>query len=172
MERMGMPDLFHCLSMEKVWLLIVVLIPEVTGGSGIQYFTGDFDGHQFNTTDTTTRWADYGPDNYAGVSFSNTGNEKIFLGWMSNWQYGKLVPTEKWRSAMSFPRKMGLKKIGERYYTTQMPVDAIDKLVIKTVNNKHISSIKNYLSQDPSHGIRSCRSPFFSFIFNNQQDNI
>jgi len=164
------PDLFPLeVDGKKIWLLIVSINPGgVQGGSGIQYFTGDFDGHQFTSMDTTTRWADYGPDHYAGVTFSNTGKEKIFLGWMSNWQYGKLVPTEKWRSAMTFPRKLGLKKIGQNYYTTQMPVDAIEKLVIRKVYNKHISSVKNYALSGP------IRMEFevsdlhaFSFIFSN-----
>jgi fructan beta-fructosidase len=164
------PDLFP-LSVDgkKVWLLIVSINPGgVQGGSGTQYFTGDFDGHTFTTTDTTTRWADYGPDNYAGVTFSNTGKEKIFLGWMSNWQYGKMVPTGKWRSAMTFPRRMGLKKIGQSYYSTQMPIDAIEKLVIKTVNNKHISSVKNYALSGPirmEFEVADLHS--FSFIFSN-----
>ena len=61
---------------------------------------------------------DYGADDYAGVSFSNTGKEKIFLGWMSNWQYATKVPTVKWRSAMTIPRVLGLKKIGQHYFTT------------------------------------------------------
>lgn len=30
------------------------------GGSGIQYFVGDFDGATFTTTESTTRWIDIG----------------------------------------------------------------------------------------------------------------
>ena len=79
---------------KKIWLLIVSINPGAPqGGSGTQYFTGDFDGHQFMSNDTVTSWMDYGADDYAGVSFSNTGKEKIFLGWMSNWQYATKVPT-------------------------------------------------------------------------------
>ncbi len=117
---------------KKIWLLIININPGgIQGGSGTQYFTGDFDGHFFTCKDTVTRWADFGPDNYAGVTFNNTGNEKIFLGWMSNWLYGTHVPTVKWRSAMTLPRELGLKKIGESYYTTMMPIPAIEKLVVK-----------------------------------------
>jgi fructan beta-fructosidase len=108
---------------KKIWLLIVSINPGAPqGGSGTQYFTGDFDGHQFISNDTLTRWMDYGADDYAGVSFSNTGKEKIFLGWMSNWQYATKVPTEKWRSAMTIPRELNIKKIGQHYYTTMTPV--------------------------------------------------
>ncbi|HEY2348276.1 MAG TPA: glycoside hydrolase family 32 protein [Puia sp.] len=108
---------------KKIWLLIVSINPGAPqGGSGTQYFTGDFDGHQFISNDTLTRWLDYGADDYAGVSFSNTGNEKIFIGWMSNWQYATKVPTGKWRSAMTIPRILDLKKIGQHYFTSMTPV--------------------------------------------------
>jgi fructan beta-fructosidase len=108
---------------KKIWLLIVNINPGgIQGGSGTQYFTGNFDGHRFTSGDTITHWADYGPDNYAGVTFSNTGKEKIFMGWMSNWAYGTKVPTVKWRSTMTIPRKIDLKKIGQNYYVTMMPV--------------------------------------------------
>lgn len=108
---------------KKIWLLIVSINPGAPqGGSGTQYFTGYFDSHQFMPNDTLTRWMDYGADDYAGVSFSNTGKEKIFLGWMSNWQYATKVPTIKWRSAMTIPRILNLKKIGWHYFTTMTPV--------------------------------------------------
>src|SRR4051812_4249252 len=108
---------------KTIWLLIASINPGAPqGGSGTQYFTGVFDGHQFLSNDTLTRWLDYGSDDYAGVSFSNTGREKIFIGWMSNWQYATKVPTGKWRSAMTIPRVLGLKKIGHEYFTTMRPV--------------------------------------------------
>ncbi len=108
---------------KKIWLLIVSINPGgMQGGSGTQYFLGDFDGKQFMPTDTNTRWIDYGSDDYAGVTFSNTGNAKIFMGWMSNWQYATKVPTTKWRSTMTIPRILGLKKIGQTYFTTMTPV--------------------------------------------------
>ena len=118
------PDLIpFVVNGKKIWLLIVSINPGgLQGGSGTQYFTGEFDGHQFTPNDTITRWMDYGADDYAGVSFSNTGDKKIFLGWMSNWQYATTVPTVKWRSAMTIPRVLGLKEIGQKYFTTMEPV--------------------------------------------------
>ncbi|CAF4628244.1 unnamed protein product, partial [Rotaria sp. Silwood2] len=81
------PDLF---SMDdngkKVWVLIVNLNPGGPNkGSATQYFVGNFDGSTFIPFNTTIKWIDYGPDEYAGITWSNTGNRKIFLGWMSNW---------------------------------------------------------------------------------------
>jgi len=42
------------------------------------------------------------------VTFSNVGDRNILIGWMSNWNYANVVPTEKWRSAMTVPRELKL----------------------------------------------------------------
>jgi fructan beta-fructosidase len=155
---------------KKIWLLIVNMNPGgLQGGSGTQYFIGDFDGHDFKNYDTTTRWADYGSDDYAGVTFSNTGKEKIFLGWMSNWLYGMAVPTVKWRSAMTFPRVIGLKKIGNSYFTTMMPIDQLDKLIIKSGIYYHSSAENGITISGPTKiefNVPDLRS--FSFVFANK----
>ena len=63
------------------------------GGSGTQYFIGDFDGHKFTTTQKDALWMDYGKDHYATVTFDNApGGRRIALAWMSNWQYAGVVP--------------------------------------------------------------------------------
>ena len=96
------------------WVLIVNLNPGAPNkGSGTQYFVGDFDGKTFTSDQTDTRWMDYGPDNYAGITWSNTGKRKIFFGWMSNWMYANLVPTETWRNALTIPRDLKLKACRE-----------------------------------------------------------
>jgi fructan beta-fructosidase len=107
------PDLFALPAVanngrvEEVWVLLVSINPGgPNGGSATQYFTGSFNGENFLPHSTTTQWLDYGPDNYAGVTWSNTGTDKIFMGWMSNWAYGQQVPATNWRSAMTFPRKL------------------------------------------------------------------
>jgi fructan beta-fructosidase len=35
-------------------------------------------------------------------------DRNILIGWMSNWNYANVVPTEKWRSAMTVPRELSL----------------------------------------------------------------
>jgi fructan beta-fructosidase len=153
---------------KQIWLLIVNMNPGgIQGGSGTQYFVGDFDGHRFICTDTTTKWADYGADNYAGVTWSNTGDEKIFMGWMSNWMYGPRVPTVKWRSAMTIPRVLGLKKVGNSYFTTMQPVDAIEKLVTKSYS-KHVSETENTILTGPTRLEFTVDNLYaFSFVFSN-----
>ena len=102
------PDLFQ---IGDKWVLIVSLNPGgFQIGSGTQYFVGQWNGKEFIADDVQTRWIDYGRDNYAGVTFSNApDNKRIFLGWMSNWDYAVKVPTDPWRSAMTVPRELSLK---------------------------------------------------------------
>ncbi len=94
------------------WALLVSLNPGgYQIGSGTQYFIGSWNGRSFIADDLQTRWLDYGRDNYAGVTFSNTpNNKKIFIGWMSNWHYAKIAPTDPWRSAMTIPRELSLQR--------------------------------------------------------------
>lgn len=118
------PDLFTLEHEGKEkWVLIVNISPGgPNGGSATQYFTGGFDGHTFTADDQTIRWLDYGPDEYAGITWSNTGKRRIFLGWMSNWAYADRVPTATWRGAMTIPRELGLVRTGDGYRVTAQPV--------------------------------------------------
>jgi fructan beta-fructosidase len=124
------PDLFTLEHKGKqTWVLIVNLNPGgPNGGSATQYFTGDFDGKTFTPSHSDTRWLDYGPDEYAGVTWDNTGNRRIFLGWMSNWLYGEVVPTERWRSAMTIPRDLFLQEVGGTAYVASRPSKELAKI--------------------------------------------
>ncbi|WP_332633585.1 glycoside hydrolase family 32 protein [Halalkalibacter flavus] len=98
------------------WILQVDLISgAVAGGSGGQYFIGEFDGTKFinDNPPEEIRWTDYGKDFYATQSWFNTGNRKIWIGWMNNWEYAESIPTYPWRGAMSLPRELTLKTIPE-----------------------------------------------------------
>ncbi len=132
------------------WVLIVNLNPGgPNGGSGTQYFVGDFDGKTFTTEQKQTRWVDYGPDNYAGVTWSNTGKRKIMLGWMSNWIYANVVPTQKWRNAMTLPRDLKLKHVGNDIFLTSLPVPEFAAIQSKpvTVQNIRVTKITDLSKQ-------------------------
>ncbi|MBZ5859536.1 glycoside hydrolase family 32 protein [Flavihumibacter profundi] len=130
----------------KTWVLLVSINPGgPNGGSATQYFLGNFDGIQFTPTDTATRWIDFGTDNYAGVSFFNSGNRKIFLGWMSNWQYATQVPTLQWRSAMTIPRTLSLKSAAGKLYLASSPVTEMKVIKGKSITEANITSPVNYL---------------------------
>ncbi|MBN8487178.1 MAG: glycoside hydrolase family 32 protein [Burkholderiales bacterium] len=106
------PDLFPLTAPDgrTRWVLLVSLTPGgPNGGSATQYFVGDFDGHRFVPEDTQVRWLDFGPDNYAGVTWSGVEDRALFIGWMSNWQYATQVPTAPWRGAMTLPRELVLR---------------------------------------------------------------
>ena len=82
------------------------------GGSGTQYFVGDFDGKTFVSDQKEDQWVDWGTDNYAGVTYNHTPDgSRLFIGWMSNWLYAQNTPTERWRSAMTLPRTLSLKDV-------------------------------------------------------------
>ena len=112
------PDLFQLNDPDgkEKWLMLVSIgRGGPNGGSATQYFIGDFDGTNFTTEQTEELWIDYGRDNYAGVTWSNTEKRKIFLGWMSNWTYAQSVPTIEWRSAMTIPRELRLMVENDSY---------------------------------------------------------
>lgn len=123
------PDLFPLTTPTGAtkWVLVVSLNPGgVTGGSGTQYFIGDWDGTTFTTSQNKTLWIDYGRDNYAGVTFNNLdNNNRIFIGWMSNWQYGLKIPTSIWRSSMTAPRQLHLLEVDGALLLTANPIKEI-----------------------------------------------
>ena len=143
------PDLFTLKHQdETVWILIININPGgPNGGSASQYFTGQFDGKTFTPYQTDTRWLDYGPDEYAGITWSNTGDRKIFLGWMSNWQYADVVPTERWRSAMTIPRDLALEKIGEKYLVTSKPAPELNVIESKPILLEKIAATNYNLTE-------------------------
>ena len=120
------PDLFQLTTPtgEKAWVLIVSLNPGgITGGSGTQYFIGNWDGKTFTTSQNKTKWIDYGRDNYAGVTFSNVGdNRRIFIGWMSNWDYASKYPSPIWRGQMTAPRELQIIEINGDHLLTSHPI--------------------------------------------------
>ncbi len=155
------PDLFPLSDNGKrVWVLVVNVNPGGPNkGSATQYFLGDFDGNKFTPSDTTTKWLDYGPDEYAGVTWSNTGDRKIFLGWMSNWLYANVVPTQRWRGAMTIPRGLKLKHVGNTMLVASEPVKELHTIETKPIIVKNLRIAENFdLSQKTGKITIPCRS--------------
>jgi fructan beta-fructosidase len=142
------PDLFS-LQVEGTdaikWVLLISINPGApNGGSGTQYFVGDFDGKTFTSDQEEHKWLDLGRDNYAGVTYNNTpNNERIFIGWMSNWDYARDTPTEKWRSAMTVPRRLSLAKHNGNYEVYNYPLPNFESLVDKSVTEHEITIAAN-----------------------------
>lgn len=117
------------------WVLIVNLNPGgVAGGSGTQYFVGEFDGARFvadATPGDTALWLDHGRDNYAGITFADIppqDGRRILIGWMNNWDYGDKIPTDPWRSAQTIPRELTLRSTPRGPRLAQAPVRELASL--------------------------------------------
>lgn len=143
------PDLFPMTvdgSGEKKWVLIVNLNPGgPNGGSGTQYFVGDFDGKNFQLDAKFAAlvpmgkgvWLDWGKDNYAGVTWSDVpknDGRRLLMGWMSNWEYANKVPTTAWRNAATLPRALVLKQTSEGYRIWTQPAKELETLRVKSAN--------------------------------------
>jgi fructan beta-fructosidase len=135
---------------ETKWVLIQNLNPGgANGGSGTQYFIGDFDGTTFVLDSNFAKkvetekavWLDYGKDNYAGVTWNNVpaaDGRRLFIGWMSNWDYAQEVPTTGWRSSTTIARELQVIKKGNDYVLINNPVKEINKYIGKTIKIKSL----------------------------------
>lgn len=125
---------------KQVWVLIVNINPGGPNkGSAGQYFLGDFDGKTFTAYSKETKWLDWGADNYAAVTFSNTGNRSLLMGWMSNWQYANQVPTDPWRSANTISRELGLQAVGKELYLTSIPAKELESIQGEGYSRKNLT---------------------------------
>ncbi len=131
------PELFELPVESKAgqtrWVLKVGLNPgALQGGSGEQYFVGQFDGTRFinDNPPTLTLWTDYGKDCYCALTFNNLPRTEspVMIGWMNNWQYAGDVPTKPWRGQMTVPRKLALRNTAEGLRLIQNPIDALEQL--------------------------------------------
>ena len=110
---------------ERKWVLISNINPGGPfGGSATQYFVGTFDGKKFvNGYPGTTKWMDWGKDNYATVTWSNAPDGRcIAIGWMSNWQYQNQLPLRGYRGANTIARELSLYERDGDVYLRSRPV--------------------------------------------------
>lgn len=120
------------------WVMIVSNNPGgPVGGSGTEYFVGNFDGTNFTAESLDyPLWLDYGSDNYAGVTWSNTpDNRVIMIGWMNNWNYCGNVPCSPWRSAMTLPRELSLKDVNGIPVLSTNVVKELDNIAGEWINS-------------------------------------
>lgn len=138
----------------EVWVLLVSINPGGPNlGSVTQYFMGHFDGKVFRKFGVANNlWMDWGPDNYAGVTFANEPkHRKLLIAWMNNWLYGEVIPTEQWRGMfqtlrfcdftpltilsagqMTIPRVLELKRVDGRVRLASSPAEELQQLRIPT----------------------------------------
>jgi fructan beta-fructosidase len=138
------PDLFE-LPVEgdptrRRWVLDVDINPGAPkGGSADQYFVGSFDGTTFRNDNPKAQvlWADHGKDFYASLSWSDlppSDPRRIWIGWMSNWQYANQDPTSPWRGMLTIPRVLKLAALPGGLRLVQEPVAEL-----RTLRGEHWS---------------------------------
>ena len=155
------PDLFP-LAVEGVpgarrWVLVVSLNPGgPAGGSGGRYFVGGFDGKKFLSENPPDRvlWIDFGKDFYAVQAFSDippSDGRRIWIGWLTNWQYARQEPTSPWRTAQSIPRRVQLRKFSDGVRLVQEPIAELRRLREGELRlrNRSISEANKSLSSRP-----------------------
>lgn len=152
----------------KKWALLVSINPGgPQQGSATQYFIGSFENGVFTPDDEMIRWLDYGPDNYAGVTWSNlpeTDERTLFIGWMSNWLYSQIVPTESWRSAMTVPRELSLFDVNGTLLLKSAPAEELENLRLGSFEIKEYSTLPGQAFEFTA----DVDSDTFSFTIKNQ----
>jgi fructan beta-fructosidase len=125
------------------WVLSVNINPGgPQGGSADQYFVGQFDGSHFTEDHPGSgpHWADWGKDFYASTSFSNipAGQDRIWIAWMSNWQYAGQLPALPGRGEMTTARRLFLREPAAHTYLTptQEPLLLVQQPILPTPGYK------------------------------------
>jgi len=120
------------------WVLSVNINPGgPSGGSGDQYFIGRFDGAHFTEDHPGSgpHWVDWGKDFYASTSFSNTSpdQDRIWIAWMSNWQYADKLPSLPGRGEMTVARSLFLRQPSGHTSLTesQEPLQLVQKPILQ-----------------------------------------
>ncbi|MFK0001709.1 glycoside hydrolase family 32 protein [Paenarthrobacter sp. NPDC090522] len=137
-------------STARKWVMLLSMNPGgIAGGSGMQYFVGEFDGTRFVAENAAapdapleeSQWLDHGADYYAANSISHApGGKPVLLGWMGNWDYAQDVPTTPWRGAMAIPRELTLVRGEERYeLRSGIAATALDNLEGGELKSKNLT---------------------------------
>ena len=85
-----------------------------------------------------------------GLIYLRLMDRKLFIGWMSNWEYAQKVPTEKWRSSMTIPRELSLVKENGHYRISSQPVRELKNYISKTIKKESLKIDKETIIMDKS----------------------
>ncbi len=123
---------------KTLWMLSISMVCDdglLENPRIMQYFVGSFDGDKYTVLESQKKpfLLDYGPDNYAAVSFSNC-DETLIMGWGENWEYISDIPCKNTKGKMTIPRTLTLRKTNLGYRLFQQPVfvpDSATKATLK-----------------------------------------
>jgi sucrose-6-phosphate hydrolase SacC (GH32 family) len=117
---------------DRRWVLVIgVGSGGRAGGTGTQYFIGEFDGTTFTSENAreTVLWADHGADFYAAQSWNGVAHgRRIWAAWMNNWTYAQDIPTSTWRGTLTLPRELALTRTAQGIRLVQQPVAELQSL--------------------------------------------
>lgn len=123
---------------EEKWLLSL---------GGRSYIVGSFDGKEFKK-ETGELTMNYGPDSYAGITFSDAPNDRvIMISWLNNWAYAA-ISDGVWNGCFTIPVEFSLHKINNSYQLVQNPVYELDNNRGKrllSISDKNFQSNENIL---------------------------
>lgn len=138
-----MPDLFVlpvANSSDRRWVLAAGAATNgPAGGSATRYWVGEFDGETFTADpQLPVRWADHGADFYAAQSWSDVPDgRRLWIAWMSNWDYADRLPARGWRGQMTLPRELHL--AGDACALVQRPIGELDRyLTPAATSSRHV----------------------------------
>jgi sucrose-6-phosphate hydrolase SacC (GH32 family) len=106
----------------------IEIIDKNTGGQGWGHLYVD-DIVFSDVPKEVANWIDYGRDFYAVNSWNHLpDNQRRWIAWMNNWDYGGLIPTSPWRSAQSIPRDVRLETLDAKVQLVQKPIPDLQEL--------------------------------------------
>jgi len=134
------------------WLLSVNINPGGPAkGSADQYFIGLFDGFHFTEDHPGSgpHWADWGKDFYASTSFSNipasgdANQERVWIGWMDDWQYASKLPSLPGRGEMTIARRIFFRQPSAHPAPTptQEPLTLVQKPILPLPADKRYGAM-------------------------------
>ncbi|KAK8852349.1 hypothetical protein M9Y10_017323 [Tritrichomonas musculus] len=102
------------------WVMLVSINKGAHGGSFVQYFIGDFDGHEFKSDfdKDEVKWMDYGYDAYATIAFHDSP-QLTSLSWMRHEEYDVPVPLKQFKWGFTIPRTY--KIVNNTLYSLPLP---------------------------------------------------
>ena len=83
--------------------------------------------------ETAPRWADWGADFYAALSWADVPavdgqSRALWLAWQNCHRVAKHLPTDPFRGAMSVPRELSVVRSGGQWVLRQQPVRELQRL--------------------------------------------
>jgi fructan beta-fructosidase len=110
---------------EIKWILFISSdLGAPNGGSGIQYFIGDFDGYTFHSTHNKPKWIDNGSDLTNGIvlsDYSNINKPAFFIGCVKNSRYNQFAIDSMKADPISLVRKLTLRDKFNDFYICSKP---------------------------------------------------